>query len=118
MKNRRLLPLLLGLFSGLCAIACCLIVLLQQNHIPIIRYQAARTEVSAKPSPSAAANLIKVNTASLQELQTLPGIGEKLAKRIIREREIQPFRFPEDLKAVNGIGDKKLEALLPLIQIP
>ena len=55
---------------------------------------------------------VNVNTATAAELETLDGIGEVTAAKIIAEREAHgPFASPEDLKRVSGIGDKKIEAL-------
>ncbi len=55
---------------------------------------------------------VNVNTATAAELETLDGIGEVTAAKIIAEREARgPFASPEDLKRVSGIGDKKIEAL-------
>ena len=56
--------------------------------------------------------VVSVNTADLDELMTLPGVGETLAQAIIDERESHgPFQYPEDLLSVRGIGEKTLEAL-------
>jgi competence ComEA-like helix-hairpin-helix protein len=47
---------------------------------------------------------IDINTATEKELKMIPGVGQVMASRIIAAR---PFRSADDLKKVNGIGDKK-----------
>lgn len=52
-------------------------------------------------------NGININTATLSELCTLPGIGETLAERIISHRETYgPFPHPETIMEVRGVGEK------------
>jgi competence protein ComEA len=53
---------------------------------------------------------LDVNTATEKELRSLPGIGPVMAARIIAAR---PFRSANDLKKVNGIGDKKYDHIRP-----
>ena len=55
---------------------------------------------------------VNINTASVAELQTLNGIGEATARKIVSDREANgPFAAIEDIKRVSGIGDKKFESL-------
>lgn len=65
--------------------------------------------------PSREATLIvNINTASADELETLPGIGPTLAKLIIDGR---PYATPDDLERVSGIGAKKLQSLRPYVKV-
>ena len=55
---------------------------------------------------------VNINTATLEELQTIKGIGKKKAEAILQYRkEHGPFRTKEDLLEVKGIGKKALEAI-------
>ncbi len=59
---------------------------------------------------------ININTASKEELMTLPNIGEKRADSILEYRENNKFEKIEDIKNVSGIGDKFFEQLKDLIK--
>ena len=64
------------------------------------------------------AGKVDINTAGIEELKSLPGIGEKTAEKIINKRnELGSFNSVEDLMLVPGIGRKTLEKLLPNIRI-
>ncbi len=59
---------------------------------------------------------VNINTADVEELCRLPGIGEVLAGRIIGYRqEYGPYTDPAQLKNIKGIGDKVYEKLLPMV---
>ena len=63
-------------------------------------------------------NKVNINTASKEELDTLPGIGESTANKIINYRkENGKFKTIEEIKEVSGIGDSKFEDIKDLIEI-
>jgi len=61
--------------------------------------------------------LIDVNTASIEELHKLPGIGPKLSQNIINSRSQGLFKTVDDLRRVPGIGPKTLAKLRPLVKV-
>lgn len=63
------------------------------------------------------AGKININTASIDELVTIPGIGEVLAKRIISYREQYPFCDINEIKNVIGIGDYVYEKIKNFITV-
>lgn len=73
-------------------------------------------ETTTEAEPSASGELIDLNTATQEQLETLPGIGRELASRIIAYRqEYGPFVAKEQLMDVDGIGQgryDKIEAYL------
>ena len=63
-------------------------------------------------------NAININSATADELMTLPHIGDTLAKRIVEFREKNgPFRRPESLLLVDGISEKRFKEIRPLIKV-
>ena len=95
--------------------------LLAQNTAGVVQ-AVPSAEPTPQTSPEAAApsteGKIDLNTATKEELMTLPGIGEKRAEDIIADREATgPFRIPEDLTRVSGIGEGILEGLIDLVTV-
>ncbi len=67
---------------------------------------------SATPDP--ARFTVDINTAEKPELELLPGVGEKLAERIVATRQSDgPFVDHEDLRRVKGIGPLTLDKIRP-----
>lgn len=73
--------------------------------------ETIRPELAA-PGP------VDLNSAAAEELLTLPGIGEELARRIVSYREEHgPFQSVEDITLVSGIGEGKLARLEGLVTV-
>jgi len=70
------------------------------------------------PTLPIAAELININTASQEELETLPGIGPVTAQKIIAFRETYgPFASIESIQEVNGIGPVKFAGIKDMITV-
>ena len=62
--------------------------------------------------------LLDLNRATDQDFDALPGIGPQLAERIMEYRQsVGAFRSLDELRAVKGIGKKKLERIRPLVTV-
>ncbi|WAH97037.1 ComEA family DNA-binding protein [Arthrobacter sp. MMS18-M83] len=74
---------------------------------------------SGSPGTGASAGgKLNLNTATAEELDALPKVGPVLAKRIVEWRQQRgPFAAVEDLDAVDGVGPKMMESLLPLVTV-
>ena len=90
-----------------------------------VQRPAAEAAVVIPPSAAAPAatagapeEKVNINTADAAALEALPGIGEKRAADIVAYRaQHGPFRIPEDLTRVKGIGEGILEGLLDYITV-
>ena len=64
---------------------------------------------AAKPAP---AGKVNINTASAEQLTTLPGVGPKLAARILEYRQKSgAFKSVSELMNVRGVGEKNLKKI-------
>ena len=82
----------------------------------------SQTETGGKSSDAALEllrkNPVDLNRAGAQQLATLPGVGPKMAERILLYRqENGAFKSIDDLDNVRGIGEKRLETLRELVKV-
>jgi competence protein ComEA len=78
----------------------------------------ANTVLPASAEKQPPIRRVDLNAATLKELEELPGIGPVMAQRIIDTRQKSGrFRRVEDLLAIRGISQKKMEALRPYVTI-
>jgi competence protein ComEA len=74
--------------------------------------RAQESPASSRPAQAA----LNLNTATVDQLAALPGLGERMAQRIVEYRQKHgPFKKPEDLMNVKGIGEKNFLRLKSLV---
>ena len=80
--------------------------------------QTARAQDAPRTAAAAAGAPLNLNSASVAQLETLPGIGRAVAERIVEYRQKNGgFKKPEDLMNVRGIGEKSFLKLKPLVTV-
>jgi competence protein ComEA len=79
---------------------------------------AAKPAASTAPAGASLSGVVNVNTATPDQLQLLPGVGQARAGAIVEFRKQQGgFKQVEDLLAVKGIGESMLERLRPFVTV-
>lgn len=111
--------LLIGLTVFACGTVIGVLVGRSQNHHAVtVQYLSPTDSADSKTPPDAPQFLVNINTASAELLDTLPGIGPVLAKRIVDYREeIGNFATKTDLMNVEGIGYDTLLKIIELITV-
>lgn len=120
----------LGLMLALCLLFAAALLIpglgsgLPENYEVRTRPAGEESRLAGGDDPQRAASellpgeKLDLNSAGAEELQKLPGIGEKLAAAIVGYREEHgPFRDVEELLQVPGIGEKRLAAIRDLVTV-
>lgn len=91
------------------------------ERTPAVQESSAQESVSQAPSVRSADAVqfpLDLNTATAEDLTALPGIGEVLAGRIVAYREANgAFTSVDELLKVDGIGEKRVEAIRDYITL-
>ena len=100
------------------AFAMTLCLVLFCSSMPALAQKADAAPAPAITSKTAAAAKINLNSATAEQLTSLPGIGAATAKLIIEHRtSAGKFNRVEELMNVKGIGEKKFEAIKDLLTL-
>ena len=91
------------MFHATALVALLVLAVLVEN--PLVATPAASAE-TARAATTASTDKVNINTADVKELMSLTGVGRGLAEKIVKHRdEHGPFRKPEDLRRVEGVGN-------------
>lgn len=72
---------------------------------------------SAAARARAATGVLNLNTATLDQIDALPGVSSRLAAAVVAERTARPFSRPEDVMRVRGLSRKRFERLRPYLGV-
>jgi competence protein ComEA len=80
--------------------------------------RTAAAQEASRPAAVVAGTPVNLNSATVAQLEALPGIGKATAERIVEYRQKNgSFKKPEDLMNVRGIGEKNFLKLKPLVTV-
>lgn len=91
--------------------------ILKNNQKIFIPFRTQISQEVAAAETSQNSTKINLNTASLEQLDSLPGIGPVYAQRIIDYRKKKSFVSIEEIMEIQGIGEKTFEKIKELISI-
>jgi competence protein ComEA len=98
------------MMAAIAAIALSATSLSAQTKAPVVKATAGTTAAATAP--------VNLNTATADQLATIPGVGAKMAERIIDYRQKNGgFKKIEDLMNVSGVGEKSFLKMKPLITV-
>ena len=98
------------MMAAIAAIALSATSLSAQTKAPVAKATAEPTAAAAAP--------VNLNTATADQLATIPGVGAKMAERIIDYRQKNGgFKKIEDLMNVSGVGETSFLKMKPLITV-
>ena len=87
------------------------------NNQEVVNFQEEKKEESSREN-NEENKIVSLNSATIEEIQSLPGIGESKAKAIIKYRDENGlFQNVEDIKNVSGIGDSLFEKIKDYISL-
>ncbi|AFT81302.1 transporter [Leuconostoc carnosum] len=90
----------------------------QMIYIPVKGERLPNHSTANTPNTNSNQTQVNLNTATIEELQTLEGVGAKKAEQIIAYRdEHGGFKSIEEIKQVAGVGDKRFEAIQDKITV-
>ena len=88
------------------------------SHLPIPTITPASSGTQPISQPQQITGKININTATIDQLMLLPGIGQVLAQNIIDHRNTHGnFQKTADLLLVEGIGEQRLDSIIDLITV-
>jgi competence protein ComEA len=97
--------------------AAALVAIMATVSVPAMSAQDGKAPAKSS-KPTASNQVVNINTASAADFEALPGIGPKLAARIVDYRQKNgPFKKIEDLMNVQGLGEKNFLKLKPQLTL-